>query len=43
MARKKYKNKLDEYNNKNSLLLATLLSLPFILLINIIKNIFSND
>lgn len=43
MARKKYKNKLDEYNNKNGLLLATLLSLPFLLLINIFKNIFSND
>jgi len=43
MARKKYKNKLDEYNNKNGTLLAVLLSLPFILLIYIFKNIFSND
>ena len=43
MARKKYKNKLDEYQNKNGTLLAILLSLPFILLIYFIKNIFSND
>jgi len=43
MAKKKYESKLDEYNDKNGWLLAVLLSLPFILLISIFKDICSND